>query len=113
MPGRWACGGLQISICPVGGLVVGVEHGAQLDRHRGADRRGGELVLARPLHAHGAARMAHGDERGVERGIVGGVVAVGAGALAVEHGDLRGGQAERAGEPVAQHRRALACATRP
>ena len=52
--------------------------------------------------------MAHGEEGRVERGIVGGVVAVGARALAVEHGDLRRRKPERAGEPVTQHRGALA-----
>jgi hypothetical protein len=106
MPGRWACGGLQISIAQ-SGTVVGIEHGAQLDRHRRADRGGGELVLARPLHPHGAPRMAHGDEGCVEGGVVGGVVAVGAGALAVEHGDLLGLKPERPRKPVTQHRWAL------
>ena len=51
--------------------------------------------------------MAHGDVGGVERGIVSGVVAVGAGALAVKDVDLRGGEPERAGQPFAQHRGAL------
>ena len=52
-------------------------------------------------------RMAMND--GIECGIVGGVVAIGAGALAVEHVDLRGGQAQRAGEPLAQHRGPCEC----
>ena len=113
MPGRCACGGLQISIVQSAGLLSASSTARSVIAIAVLIGAAGELVLARPLHADGAARMAHGDERGVEGGVVGGVVAVGAGALAVEHGDLRGGQAERAGEPVAQHRRALASATRP
>ena len=108
MPGRWACGGLQISIVQSAGLLsasstarsliaIAVLIGAAAN----SSSRDHCTRTVRP-----GWRMR--DEGRVERRIVGGVVAVGAGALAVEHGDLRGGEAERAGEPVAQHRRALA-----
>ena len=92
---------------PVGRLVVGAEHRGELDRHRGADRRGQEFILAGQLYPHGAPRHLHRDVGCVERAIVGGVVAVRAGALAVKHRDLLGFQAERLGEPVAQDRRPL------
>ncbi len=92
---------------PVGRLVVGAEHGGELDRHCGADRRSQKLILARPLRPDGPARHFRCDEGRVERAIVGGVVAVGAGAVAMEHGDLLGLHAERLGEPVAQDRRPL------
>ena len=43
---------------PVDDLTLLVEVGLDLDRHRGAHRRPGELVLARPLHAHRAPAAA-------------------------------------------------------
>ena len=63
---------------------------------RSADRRPGELVLARPLHPHRASAGRARQQHGVERHVVGAVVAVAAGALDVLHDDVLGRQ--RAGE---------------
>src|SRR5262249_35728481 len=49
-----------------------------------------------------------GEKGGAKGAAAGGVVAVGAGAVAMENRDLLGLEPERTGEPVAQHRRALA-----
>ncbi len=108
MPGRWACGALQISIVQSAGLLSAsstarssIAIAVLIGAAGNSSSRDHCTRTVRPGHAHR-------DEGGVERRVVGGVVAVGAGALAVEHRDLRGREAERAGEPVAQHRRALA-----
>ena len=107
MPGRWACGGLQISIVQSAGSLSASSTARSLIAM--AVLIGAAANSSSRDHCTRTVRpgMAHGDEGGIERRIVGGVVAVGAGALAMEHRDLRGSQAERAGEPVAQHGRAL------
>ena len=64
-----------------------VEVGLDLDGHGGAHRRPGELVLARPLHAHGTPAGRARQQHRVERHVVGAVVAVAAGALDVLHDD--------------------------
>ena len=56
-------------------------------RHRRAVGLPGELVVAHPLHAHRAARHGARQQRGVERDVVGAVVAVAARALDVDAAD--------------------------
>ena len=68
-------------VAPADDLAGAVEIGLDLDRHRGAEGRAGKLVGARPLHAHRPALRRAGEEHGVERDVVGAVVAVAAGAL--------------------------------
>ena len=84
-----------------------IEHRAQLDRRRRAQRRSEELVLAREQDADRPAGHARGDIGGVEGDVVGAVLAVAARPLAMEHGDLVGRQVERLRQPVAQHIDAL------
>ena len=55
MPGRWACGALQISIVQSAGRLSAsstARSSIAMAVLIGADS---ELVLARPLHPHGAA----------------------------------------------------------
>ncbi len=93
--------------CPIGGARIGIEHRAQPDHHGRAHRRGRELVLACPLHPHGAVRRSHCDERGIERSVIGRVVPVAAGALPVQDRDLRGIDVQCMREPFAQLEHAL------
>ena len=62
-----------------------VEVGRELHPHRGAVGLPGVLVLARPLEEHRAVRDRAGDEGRFERGVVGAVVPVAAGAGRVRH----------------------------
>ena len=59
---------------------------------RGAERRPGHLVLARPLQAHRPALGRARQQHGVEPHIVGAVLAVAAGALHVLDDDVIGRQ---------------------
>ena len=69
------------AVAPVDDLALRIEIGLDLDRHRRAERRMGHLVFARPLHADRPAAGRLRQQNGVERDIVGGVMAVAAGAL--------------------------------
>ena len=68
---------------PADDLALRVEIGFQVDGLRGAERRPGQLVLARPLQAHGPALHRARQQRGLQPHIVGAVLAVAAGALHV------------------------------
>jgi hypothetical protein len=65
-------------VAPPHDLAAFVEVGFDLDRHRRAAGRARQLVGARPLHANGPPAGCPGEERGVERHIVGAVVAIAA-----------------------------------
>jgi hypothetical protein len=80
------------AMAPADDLVLGVEIGLDLDRHRGTERRMGHLVLARPLHADRTAARRLRQQHGVERDVVGAVVAVTAGAFHVFDHDVLGRQ---------------------
>jgi hypothetical protein len=69
------------AVPPVDDLAVPIQIGFDLDRHRRTERGMGHLVRARPLHAHRTAAGRLRQQHGVERDIVGAVMAVAAGAL--------------------------------
>jgi hypothetical protein len=58
-----------------------IEIGLDLDRHRSPKGRIRHLAFARPLHPHRPAIGCFGEQHGIERDIVGGVMPVAAGAL--------------------------------
>jgi hypothetical protein len=92
---------------PVDGAAVAAELRPDADRHRGSDRRGGELVLPEPLHPDRPVRVAKRQEGCVEGRVVSRIVTVTAGSLAMQ--DSHGGfvEAKGAGEPVAENVHAL------
>ena len=61
-------------VAPGADLARAIEVGLDLDGHRGAERRPGELVRARPLQAQRAAGHRAREQRGVEGNVVGAVV---------------------------------------
>ena len=77
-------------------------------QHGRPDRLEAELLLAAPLQADALAGQAPGDQRRVERGIVGAVVAVAAGAVQMPRGDGLDWQAEHRRQVLAQRMHALA-----
>ena len=83
-------------------LAAGVQFGGQVDAHGRAEGLVAELVLAPPLRPDRPAGAAHGDDRRIDRRVVRAVVAIGPGALGVDHLDLVRGQAADAGQHGAQ-----------
>ncbi len=69
------------AVSPADDLVLRIEIGLDLDRHRRPERRMRHLVRARPLHAHRPAAGCFCEQHRVERDVVGGIMAVAAGAL--------------------------------
>lgn len=76
--------------------------GRDLDRHRRTKGRSCELVGPRPAQAHGATRHGASQQAGVERSVVGAVMAIAAGAFRMAHDDPIDWQAEDEGEIGAQ-----------
>ena len=85
----------------------------QGDQHGRPDRLEAELLLAPPLQADAVAGQLHGDQRRIERRIVGAVVAIAAGAMQMTRGDRLDRQAERRREVLAQRMHALAVRPAP
>ena len=96
------------AVAPVDDLALRIEIGLDLDRHRRAERRMRHLVFARPLHADRPAAGGFRQQHGVERDIVGGVVAVAAGAFHMLDRDVLDRQFEHQREIGAQQIDALA-----
>ena len=90
--------------------ALGVQARGQPRQHGGTERRPGHLVLSRPQHPDRPPRHGPGEQRRVQRGVVGAVVPVGAGALGVAHGHPASVQAEPGRDGVAQREHALAVA---
>ena len=94
-------------VVPVDDAAFGIERGLRLHRHRGTERLPGELVVAHPLQPHRFARHRAREQRGVERDVVGAVVAVAAGAFGVDAADLRRRHLQRLHQLAAQREHAL------
>ena len=107
-PGRAAWPLLQIECRHSTISPLRIEIGLDLDRHRRSKRRMRHLVGARPLHAHRPAAGGLRQQHSVERDIVGGVVAVAAGAFEMLDRDVLRRQFQDQREIVAQEIDALA-----
>ena len=95
-------------MAPFDDFALRIEVGLDLDRHRRAERRMRHLVGARPLHANRTAAGLLRQQHRVERDIVGGVMAVAAGALHMLDRDVLQRQFEHQRKIGAQEIDALA-----
>ena len=93
---------------PVDDFTSRIQVSLDLDRHCGAERGIRHLALARPLYAHRPAAGFLGEQHGIERDIVGGVVPVAAGALHMLDRDVLDRQFENQRQIGAQKIDALA-----
>ena len=111
VPGRAARpGAVRVAahlVPPAQDSTVGVQFGAAGNDHRGSKRLPAVLVRARPLDQHWPLRHRHGEQGGVQRDVVGAVVAVAAGPVDVDHPDARRRPLQRLGEGGAQLERPL------
>ena len=73
---------------PIDDFTLRIQISLDLDRHRRPKRRIRHLALARPLHPHRPAAGGFGEQHGIERDIVGGVMPVAAGAFHMLDGDV-------------------------
>ena len=74
-------------VFPIHDVAVGVESGFEVHGHRRAERCPSQLLRARPLQAHRAARYGAREQRRVVGDVVCAIVAVAAGAFGVMHDD--------------------------
>ena len=81
-------------VSPVDDFTFGVEIGFDLDRHRRSERRIRHLALSRPLHPYRPSVGFPGEQHGIERNVVGGVMSVAAGAFQMLDGDVLDRQLE-------------------
>jgi hypothetical protein len=95
-------------VAPRDDVPCRVEVGLEVDRHRRAERRPCHLVGPRPLHTHRTALRREREARGIERDVVGAVVAIASGALHVRDDDLLPRHVEGEREIAAQVVDALA-----
>ncbi len=102
MAGRCTCVAAHISAVQSRGRPLPIQHGADRHHLRGADRLEGELLLAPPLDTDAMIRDFLRDQRGIQRHIVGAVMAVAAGALDMPHADRLRSAAQHVGQRDAQ-----------
>ena len=95
-------------MAPADDLVISIEIGLDLDRHRRAEWTVCHLIRARPLHAHRPAAGRFRQQHRIERDVVGGVVAVASGAFEMFDGDVLDGNLEHQRHVGAQQIDALA-----
>ena len=92
---------------PVDNIAFVIERCIEPDHHRRAERLPREFIFAHPLHAHRLAGDCARQQHGVERDVVGGVVAVTARAFGVGDDDVALGKTQHLRHVDAQRVNAL------
>ena len=94
-------------VLPVGDMAVGIQRRLDAHRHRRAIRLPGEFVIAHPLQPHRFVGDRAGEQRRIERDVIGAVLAVAARTFDMDATDILRRHLQRLDEFIAQREYAL------